>query len=74
MEPGKGSRREMFGELGVKTRTFRDPKNANITGLILEVPDMGALQNFMQSAAARSAMEEDGLKVETMRMLTEFTS
>jgi hypothetical protein len=71
---GKGSRREMFGELGVKSRTFRDPKNPNITGLILEVPDVAAFQNFMQSAAAKSAMEEDGLKVETMRMLTEFTS
>ena len=32
-----GSRHELFDQIGVKARTFRDPENPNSTGLILEV-------------------------------------
>jgi hypothetical protein len=70
---GRGSRHELFGKIGVKARTFRDPNNADSTGLILEIPDMGKFQAFMESAEAQKAMSEDGLKVETMRLLVEFT-
>jgi hypothetical protein len=69
---GKGSRHEMFGKLGVKARTFRDPQNADSTGLILEIPDMAKFKAFLESAEAMKAMSEDGLKVETMRLLVEF--
>lgn len=68
-----GSRHEMFGKVGVKARTFRDPQNHNATGLILEISDMEAFQELLNSADGKKAMEEDGLKVETMRLLLEFT-
>jgi hypothetical protein len=70
---GPGSRHEMFGKLGVKCRNFRDPKNPNMTGIMAEIPDMGKLQELLQSDAGTKAMREDGVKVETMRMLVEFT-
>jgi hypothetical protein len=70
---GPGSRHEMFGKLGVKCRNFRDPKNPNATGIIAEIPDMAKFQELLQSDEGLKAMEEDGLKAETMRMLVEFT-
>lgn len=62
----------MFGDVA-KFRTFRDPNNPNSTGLIAEVPDMKAFEEVLASDEGQKAMKEDGLKVETMRMLTEFT-
>jgi hypothetical protein len=70
---GPGSRHEMFGKLGIKCRNFRDPKNPNATGVMAEMPDMAKFQELLQSDEGRKAMREDGLKVETMRMLVEFT-
>ena len=70
---GKGSRHELFGNLGIKARTFRDPTNFDWVGLILEIPNMAKFQGFLESAEAKKAMAEDGLKMETMRMLVEFT-
>lgn len=70
---GPGSRHEMFGKIGVKCRNFRDPDNANATGLIVEIPDMQKFKALLQSAEGQKAMREDGLKVESMRMLVEFT-
>lgn len=69
-----GSRHEMFAELGVTVaRTFRDPQKPNSTGLLMEVSDMEKFLAALTSAEAQQAMAEDGLKVETLRMLTEFT-
>ncbi len=69
-----GSRHEMFAELGVTVaRTFRDPENPNSTGLLLEVSDIEKFQAALTSDEAKQAMAEDGLKVETLRMLAEFT-
>jgi hypothetical protein len=70
---GAGSRQEMFGRIGVTARTFRDPEHPNLTGLIFEVPDMGRFQSFMASDEVARAMEEDRLKVETVRVLGEIT-
>ena len=41
--------------------------------MILEVPDMERFQTFMASDEAKRAMDEDGLKLETLRILVEFT-
>lgn len=68
-----GSRHEMFEKLGVKCRNFRDPKDVNVTGLMLEIPDMEKFQALLNSEEGKKAMQEDGLKVETLRMLVEFT-
>ena len=70
---GPQSRHEMFAEIGVTARTFQDPENPNSTGLVLEVSDMDRFQAFMESDQARAAEEEDGLKVDTLRVLNEFT-
>jgi hypothetical protein len=70
---GPGSRQEMFGRIGVTARTFRDPERPDVTGLIFEVPDMGRFQTFMASEEVARAMEEDRLKVETVRVLSEIT-
>jgi len=68
-----GSRHEMFEAIGVKCRTFHDPNNLNTTGLMLEIPDMGKFQELLQSEEAGIAMRDDGLEVDTMQMLVEFT-
>jgi len=70
---GSGSRHEMFGKLGIKLRTFRDPKNTNMTGLLADIPDMAAFEALLDSPEGKQAMSEDGLKVETIRVLNEFT-
>ena len=72
-QQGARSRHEMFAKIGVTARNFRDPENPNSTGVLLEVPDMDKFQAFMESEEAKKAMGEDGLKVETMRVLGEFT-
>jgi hypothetical protein len=63
----------MFGKLGIKARNFRDPGNPNLTGVLLEVPDMEQFKAFLDTDEGRKAMQEDGLKGETLRVLTEFT-
>ena len=70
---GPGIRHEMFGKLGIKARNFRDPNNLNLTGVLLEVPDMEQFKELLDSDEGRKAMQEDGLKVDTLIMLTEFT-
>jgi len=72
-QKGPGSRHEMFGQLGIKCRNFCDPQNPNATGLIAEIPDMASFQELLQSEEGQKAMREDGLKLETMRMLVEIT-
>lgn len=61
----------MFGPLGVTVRTFKDPGSSNRVGLIVEIPDMDAFQELMQSPAGAEAMKFDGVRPETMLMLTE---
>lgn len=70
---GPGSRHEMFAELGVKARNFRDPDNPNLTGVLLEIPDLEKFKALLASDKGRQAMKEDRLRVDTMRLLTEFT-
>lgn len=64
-------RQEVFGPLGITVRTFRDPKGSKRVGLIVEVPDMAAFEQMMQSAAAADAMKFDGVHPETLVLLTE---
>jgi hypothetical protein len=71
---GNGSRHEMFGKLGIKCQTFRDQQNPNVTGVLAQVPDMAKFQAFLASADGQKAMAEDGLEVDSMRVLTEFSS
>ncbi|MDP9173498.1 MAG: hypothetical protein M3O30_06485 [Planctomycetota bacterium] len=66
------SRHEIFAKIGIKARTFRDAKSPNFSGVLLDVPDMAKLNALLASPEGKKAMEEDGLKPETIRVLTEF--
>jgi hypothetical protein len=67
-----GKREEVFGPLGVTNiRTFVDPQNPSRVGLLMEVPDLDALQAAMQSAAAAEAIEHDGVLADTLVILVE---
>jgi hypothetical protein len=62
-------REEVFGPIGVTARTFRDPQGSNRVGLIVEIPDMAAFQELMQSEAGAEAMKFDGVRPETLLIL-----
>ena len=66
-----GKREEVFGPLGIELRTFRDPEGSNKVGLIAEIPDLAAFQEFMRSEAAGEAIKHDGVRLETMVLLAE---
>lgn len=68
---GSPKREEVFGPLGITVRTFRDPEGSNRVGLIVEVPDMESFEEVMQSEAAADAMQFDGVRPETLLILTE---
>jgi len=63
-------RAEIFGPMGITARTFHDPEGSNRV-LIFEIPDMAAFQEFLQSEAGAEAMKHDGVRPETIVMLTE---
>jgi hypothetical protein len=44
------------------------------TILLAQIPDMAKFQAFLGCAEGHKAMAEDGLKADTMRVLTEFGS
>lgn len=70
---GPNSRHELFARYGVKCRTFRDSENTKTAGVLLEVSDMKLFHAALESDEGKKAMAEDGLRVETMRMLNEFS-
>lgn len=64
-------REEVFGALGIKVRTFVDPAGSNKVGLVVDVPDMDAFEEFMKTEAAADAMKNDGVRPETLATLAE---
>jgi hypothetical protein len=64
-------RQELFGPLGMTARTFRDPEGSNRVGLIVEVPDIAAWQELLQTPEAAEAMKYDGVRPETIVGLVE---
>ena len=68
---GSSKREEVFGPIGITVRTFRDPEGSNKVALIAEIPDMEAFQEFMKTDAAADAMKHDGVKPETVLVLSE---
>ena len=65
-------REEFFGPLGVTNiRTFVDPDNPTRVGLVMDVPDMGAVMGAMETEAAADAMAHDGVLPETLVILVE---
>jgi hypothetical protein len=65
-------REEVFGPLGVTNiRTFVNPENPKKVGVLMDIPDMDAVMNFMQGQEAVDAMAYDGVQPETLVMLVE---
>jgi hypothetical protein len=64
-------REEVLGAIGVTVRTFRDPEGSDKVALVAEIPDMDAFQEFMKTDAAADAMKQDGVKPETLLVLSE---
>lgn len=64
-------REEFFGPLGITVRTFVDPEGSNRIGVIVETPDIAVFQEAMESEAAADAMKFDGVRPETVLVLTE---
>ena len=59
-------REEFFGSRGITVRTFTDQQDTTRVGLILEVPDVSALGEAMETDDAAAAMEHDGVRPETL--------
>ena len=65
-------REEFFGPLGVTgIRTFVDPENPKRVAVLMDVPDMEAVQAALQGQAGADAMEHDGVLPETLVILVE---
>jgi hypothetical protein len=65
-------RKELFGPLGITNiRTFVDPQNPKRVALVMDVPDLDALNAVMQSPQAAQAMAHDGVVPETLVILVE---
>jgi hypothetical protein len=64
-------RDEVFGPLGITTRTFQDPQGSKRVGMIVEIPDFAAFQEFMQTDPAAEAMTHDGVHADTLVILAE---
>jgi hypothetical protein len=64
-------REEVLGPLGITVRAFTDPQGSNRVGLLADIPDMAAFEEFMQTEAAAEAMKNDGVRPETLLVLAE---
>jgi hypothetical protein len=64
-------RAEVFERLGITLRTFRDPAGSNKIGLIAEIPDPAAFEEFLQTETAAEAIQHDGVRTETLLVLAE---
>ena len=63
-------RKELFGPLGITSiRTFVDPQNPKRAAVMMDVPDIDALN--AKSPAAAEAMAHDGVVPETLVILVE---
>lgn len=64
-------RAEVSEPLGITLRTFRDPAGSNRIGLIAEIPDLEAFEEFLQTETAAEAIRHDGVRMETLLVLAE---
>ena len=69
---GDDSRHQLFEANGAAhVHTFQDTKNPHLTGLIISVTDMDALNAMLSSEEGQAAADADGVRADTMKMLTE---
>ena len=69
---GEESRHELFKANGaMHVHTFQHPENPNVTGLVVAVKDMAALEAMLASDEGQAAATEDGVDLENMSVLME---
>lgn len=69
---GENSRHQLFQDNGAAhVHTFRSVDNPHLTGLVISVTDMGALQEMLESGDGVAAAEADGVRRDTMQVLRE---
>lgn len=65
-------REEVFGPLGVTNiRTFIDPENPTRVAVLMDVADMDAVKDAMETQAMADAMAYDGVVPESLVILVE---
>jgi ketosteroid isomerase-like protein len=69
---GEDSRKQLFKENGAAhVHAFSSADNPNLTGLVIAVNDMDALGAMLASEEGQAAAAEDGVRMDTMIMMTE---
>ena len=69
---GEDGRRKLFKANGAHhLHTFQSPDNPNLTGVVMAVNDMEALQAMLSSEEGAAAAAEDGVDLDNMTMLME---
>jgi ketosteroid isomerase-like protein len=69
---GEDSRHSLFEANGAAAvHTFRSVDNPHLTGLVISVSDMAALQEMLESGDGMAAAEADGVRMDTIKVLTE---
>ena len=64
-------RAEEFAKIGATVRDFTDPQGSNRIGIIAEVPDMASFEEMLKSDSTADAMQNDGVRPETILVLSE---
>ena len=68
----QNTRDEVFGELGITdVKTYVNPEKPTQVGLTMDVPDLDALNEFMQKPEAAEAMKKDGVRADTVVICVE---
>jgi len=65
------TRHEVFGPLGITSRTFVDPDASNRVGLIVEAPSLAAFEEAIAAPGAAAALRTAGVRPDTCVVLTE---
>ena len=69
---GDDSRHQLFEENGAAhVHTFQNADNPHLTGLVISVSDMGALNAMLESEEGQTAANADGVRTDTIKVLTE---
>jgi len=69
---GEDSRKDLFTSNGAAhVHAFRSEDNPNLTGLVIAVKDMEALNAMLTSEEGGAAAAADGVRMDTMVMMTE---
>jgi hypothetical protein len=57
-----------FPTLSITHRTFVDATTSNLVGIVAEIPDLDAFQEWLTTDAAAEAMTHVGVRPDTIRM------